>query len=94
MTATDKRPLIYESVVVTQIDIHPKGEEPDQHLVRAAPRVSCTTTIRKVPTRSKSGPCFRDEVLAPSDARLTVILGYLILPPTNHLEAKRCSSTK
>jgi hypothetical protein len=24
----------------------------------------------------------------------TIILGYLILPPTNHLEARRCGSMK
>jgi hypothetical protein len=29
MTVTDKLPLIIESVVVTRIDIHPVGEEPD-----------------------------------------------------------------
>jgi hypothetical protein len=69
MTTMDKRPLIYESVTVTQIDIHPTGEEPDRHVVRVAPGVSCTTTICEVPTKSKSGLCSRDEILAPSDAR-------------------------
>jgi hypothetical protein len=70
MTATDRRSIISESVAVIQIDIHPIGEEPDQHVVRVAPRASRTTTIRKIPTKSKSGPCSRDEVLSPSDARL------------------------
>jgi hypothetical protein len=68
MTATDKRSLISESVAVTRVDIHPAGEELDQHIVRATPGVSRTTTVRKVPTKSKSGLCSRDEVLAPSDA--------------------------
>jgi hypothetical protein len=37
MLATDKRPLISESVAVIWIDIHPTGEEPDQHIVHVAP---------------------------------------------------------
>jgi hypothetical protein len=55
--------------VVIQIDIHPAGEEHDQHIVRMTPGVSRMTTIRKVPIKSKSGPCSWDEVLAHSDAR-------------------------
>jgi hypothetical protein len=43
----DKRPLISEGVAVTQIDIHPVGEEPDQHAAHATPGVSHTTAIRK-----------------------------------------------
>jgi hypothetical protein len=39
------------------------------NMLYARPRVSCTTTIHEVPTKSISGPCSRDEVLAPSDAR-------------------------
>jgi hypothetical protein len=69
MTEMNKQPLISESVVVTRIGIHPTGKEPDQHIIRMAPGVSCTTTVREVPTKSKSGLCSRDEVLAPSDAR-------------------------
>jgi hypothetical protein len=65
----DKQSLISVSVAVTQIDIHPAGEEPDQHNVRATPGVSRTTSFCEVPTKSKSGPYSRDEVLAPSDAR-------------------------
>jgi hypothetical protein len=34
-----------------------------------APGVSRMTTVSEVPTKSKSGPCSQDEVLAPSDAR-------------------------
>jgi hypothetical protein len=68
MTTMDKRPLIYESVTVTQIDIHPTGEEPDRHVVRVTPGVSCTTMVHEVSTKSKSGLCSWDEVLAPSDA--------------------------
>jgi hypothetical protein len=63
----DKRSLISESVVVIQIGVHPVGEEPDQHVVRAVSRVSCMTTVCEVHTKSKSGLCSRDEVLAPSD---------------------------
>jgi hypothetical protein len=55
--------------MVIQIGVHPIGEKPDQHIVRATPGVSRTTTIRKVPTKSKSGSCSRDEVLTSSDAR-------------------------
>jgi hypothetical protein len=65
----DKRSLISESVAAIRIDIHPAGEEPDQHVVRVAPEVSRTTTVGEVPTKSKSGLCSWDEVLAPSDAR-------------------------
>jgi hypothetical protein len=56
-----------------RIGVHPTGEEPDQHVILVATWVSRTTTVRKVPTRSKSGLCSRDEVLAPSDrpARLS-----------------------
>jgi hypothetical protein len=39
-----------------QIGIYPTGEKPNQHIVRVAPRVSCMTTVREVPTRSKSDP--------------------------------------
>jgi hypothetical protein len=70
MTATDKRPFISESVTVTQIDIHPAGEEHDRHIIHVAPRVSRTTTIHEVPTKSKLGLCSRYKVLSPSDARL------------------------
>jgi hypothetical protein len=69
MTAMDKQPLISESVAVTSIDIYTIGEEPDQHVICVAPGVSRTTTIRKVPTKSKSGSRSLDEVLAPSDAQ-------------------------
>jgi hypothetical protein len=67
MRATDKQPLISESVMVTRIDIHHIGEEPNQHVIHVAPMVSRTTTIREVSTKSKSVPCSWDEVLAPSD---------------------------
>jgi hypothetical protein len=69
MTATDKLSLISESVMAIQIDIHPVGEEPDQRTIHVTPGVSRTTTLCEVPTKSKSGPCSRDEVLAASDAR-------------------------
>jgi hypothetical protein len=42
-----------------RIGVHPTGEEPDQHVVHMAPRVSHTTTVREVPTKSKSGLCSR-----------------------------------
>jgi hypothetical protein len=55
--------------VAIQIGVHPAGEEPDQHIVRMTLGVSRTTTVREVPTNSKSAPCSRDEVLPPSDTR-------------------------
>jgi hypothetical protein len=67
MTATDNRPLISESVTAIQIDIHPAGEESDQHVIRMTPVVSHTTTVHEVPTKLNMGPCSRDEVLAPCD---------------------------
>jgi hypothetical protein len=67
ITATIKWSLISKSVTVTRIDIHPRGEEPDQHAIHATPRASRTTTVCEVPTTSKSVPCFQDEVLVPND---------------------------
>jgi hypothetical protein len=89
MTATDKQPLISESVKVTRIDIHLAGEEPDQHIVRVTHGVSRTTTVCEVPTKSKSGLCSRDEVLAPDDRPARPSSWCLILPPLNHLKAGR-----
>jgi hypothetical protein len=63
----DKQPFISKSVAAIQIDIHPAGEEPDQHIVRVALGVSRMTNVREVPTKSKLDPCSWDEVLAPSD---------------------------
>jgi hypothetical protein len=40
MTATDKLSLITESVAMTRIDIHPAGEESDQHVIRLTPKCS------------------------------------------------------
>jgi hypothetical protein len=70
MTAMSKRPLIFESVMVIRIGVHPVGEEPDQHVVHVAPRISHTITFCEVPTRSKSGLFSDDEILVPND-RLT-----------------------
>jgi hypothetical protein len=67
MTVTDKRPLISESVTAIRIDIHRAEEEPNQHIIHVAPRVSRMTTVHEVPTKLKSGLYFRDEALAPSD---------------------------
>jgi hypothetical protein len=63
----DKQSLISESVVMIQIGVHPAGDKPDQHVVRVAYRVSRTTIVREVPTKSNMSPYSRDEVLAPSD---------------------------
>jgi hypothetical protein len=67
VTAMSKRPLLSESVVAIQIGIHPTEEEPNQHIVRVAPRITRITTIHNVHNGSKLGPCSRDEVLAPND---------------------------
>jgi hypothetical protein len=74
---------------VIQIGVYPAREELDQHVVRVTSQVSCTTTVHEVPTKSKSGLCSRGEVLAPNDRDPTIILGCLILPPLNYLEAGR-----
>jgi hypothetical protein len=73
MTAADKWSLISDSVTAIRISVHPAGKEPNQHVIRVTPGVSRTTTIREVPTKSKSGLCSWDEVWAPSDhlARLS-----------------------
>jgi hypothetical protein len=83
----DRRSLISESVVAIQIGVHPVGEEPDQHVVHVTSGVSCTTTGCEVPTKLKSVPCSQDEVSALAIPDPTIILGCLILPRTNHLEA-------
>jgi hypothetical protein len=49
-----------------RIGVHPAGEEPDQHVIRLASRVTHMTTVREVPTKSKLSPCAQDEVLAPA----------------------------
>jgi hypothetical protein len=64
MIATDKRSLISVSVTMIRIDVHPAGEEPNQHVIRVSLGVSRTTTVREVLTKSKFVPCSRDEVLA------------------------------
>jgi hypothetical protein len=57
--------------------------------------ISRTTTVCEVPTKSKLGPYSRDEVLAPQRSfDSVVIVGCLILPPTNHLKTGRGDSTK
>jgi hypothetical protein len=53
--------------MVIQICVPLVGKEPNQHVIHLASQVSRTTTVREVPTKSKLGPCTRDEVLAPSD---------------------------
>jgi hypothetical protein len=65
--SNDKRSLISESVMVIRIGVHPRGEEPDQHVIHVAPWVSRTITICEVPTKSKLRLCYWDKVLAPSD---------------------------
>jgi hypothetical protein len=72
-----------------RISVHCTGEEPDQHVVRVAPQVSRMTTVREVPTESKSGLCSRDEVLAHNDRSTRPSSRCLILPPLNHLEVGR-----
>jgi hypothetical protein len=65
MTATSKLSLLSESVMVIQIGVHPAGEEPNQHVIHVASRVSHTTNIREVSTKLNLGPYSWDEVLAP-----------------------------
>jgi hypothetical protein len=67
MTETDKRSLIFESVVATWIDIHPAEKEPDQHVHTCDRRGLTYDNHSQVPTKSKSGFYSRDEVLAPGD---------------------------
>jgi hypothetical protein len=65
--SNDKWSLISESVAVIRIGVHPEGEEPNHHIICLASRVSRTTTVHEVPTKSKLDPYSWDEVLAPSD---------------------------
>jgi hypothetical protein len=67
MTATSKWSRISESLTVIWIGVHLAGEEPDQYVVHLVSRVSRTTTVHGVPTKSKLGPCSQDDVLAPND---------------------------
>jgi hypothetical protein len=66
MTVMDKWSLISESVMMIQIGVHPAAEEPDQHVVHVASKVSRMVTVCKVPTKSKLGLCSQDDVLVPS----------------------------
>jgi hypothetical protein len=75
--------------VTIQIGVHSTGEEHDQHNIRVAPRVSRTTIVCKVPTKSKSELYSWNEVLAPSDRPVRSSSWCLILPPLNHLKAGR-----
>jgi hypothetical protein len=63
MIATDKQPLISESVVVTRIDIHPTGEEPDNMLYVQLPESHVQQPSMKSPLGQNRSP-------APSDTRL------------------------
>jgi hypothetical protein len=94
MAAMDKWSLISESVAATQIDIHPSGEEPDRHVICVTPRVSRMTTIRMSLLSQNRVPTPRMKSWLPVMRGLAIILGCLILPPTNHLEEGRCGSTK
>jgi hypothetical protein len=94
MTSTDKRSLISENVAVIRIDIHPTGKEPDQHIIRVTPRVSRMTTIRKSLLSQNQTPAPGIKSWLPAMPGQAIILGCLILPPANHLEAGRCGSTK
>jgi hypothetical protein len=67
MSAMDKRSLISESVAAIQIGVHSAREEPDQHIIHLPSRVSCMTTVHKVPIKLKLDPRSRDEVLTLSD---------------------------
>jgi hypothetical protein len=70
MTAMSKQSLIFESVTVIQIGVHPVRKEPDQHVICVASRVSRTTTVHEVPTKSNLSPSSQDEVFAPVIVRL------------------------
>jgi hypothetical protein len=74
---------------VIQIGVHHVGEESDQYIVCVAPRVSCTTIVREVPSKLKSGLCSWDDVFAPSDRPAQPSFWCLILPPLNHFEVGR-----
>jgi hypothetical protein len=89
----DKQSLISNSVTVIRIDIYLVGEEPDRHAVGVAPGVSRTTTIGKVLSQNQvSAPGMKSWLPVIPDS--AVILGCLIIPPTNRLEAGRDNSTK
>jgi hypothetical protein len=92
MTTTDKQSLISKSVAVTRIDIHPIGEEPDQHVIRVTPEVS-RTTIYEVPTKLKSPPAPRMKSWLPTIPNPTVIL-VPHSPSNKPPQSKGCSSTK
>jgi hypothetical protein len=69
MTTTNNRLLISRSVAAIRIGVHPTRLEPDRHVVRVAPCVSRTITIREISTKSNLGHCSQDEVLPPAIIR-------------------------
>jgi hypothetical protein len=66
MTIMSKRPLKTESAMVSCFGVHPTGGQPDNTLYACPLRHHVQFHI--VPTRSKVGPCTRDEVLVPSNS--------------------------
>jgi hypothetical protein len=79
--------------MATQIDIHPTGEEPDHHAVRATPGVSRTTTVCEVPTQSKLVPALGMKSWLPAIRGMTVIL-VPHSPSTKPHQSRGCGSTK
>jgi hypothetical protein len=79
MTTTGKRSLIFETVTATLIDIHPTGEEPDQHVIRVTPGSHVQQPFVKSLLSQNRGPTLRMKSWIPAMPGLAVILGYIIL---------------
>jgi hypothetical protein len=87
MTATDKRPLIFESVMVTRIDIYSTGEEPDNMSCVRLPKSHVQQPSMKSLLSRNWSPAPRMKSWLPVIPSTAIILGCLILPLTNHLKA-------
>jgi hypothetical protein len=86
MTRIDKQSLISESVAAIRIGVHPTGKEPDQHVLRVTPGVSRTTTVRKSLLSQTWATALGVKSWPLGSLGPTVVVGCLILSPTNHLK--------
>jgi hypothetical protein len=83
MTTTSKRPLISKSVTIIRIGIHTVGEEPDQHVLRVAPRVSVQQPSTKSLLGRNQTPTLRMKSWLPA-----------IVRPSRHPRLPHSPSTK
>jgi hypothetical protein len=94
MIVIDKQPLISESVAVTRIDIlHTRKNLTNMSCVRLPKSHVEQPSVKSLLSRNRA-PAPGMKSWLPVMPGSAIVLGCLILPPTKHLEAGRCGSTK